>query len=40
MEDDSDLGCMSALRAWTKDLVDACEDADLLDFVYKLLLNG
>lgn len=40
MEDDSDLGCMSALRAWTKELIDACTDADLLDFVYKMLLNG
>lgn len=37
MEDDSEFGSLNILRAWTKDLVDACEDAELLDLVYKLL---
>lgn len=40
MEDDSDLVLLVPLRDWTKALVDACQDASLLDFVYKLLLNG
>ena len=40
MEDDSDLALLSRLREWTKVQVEACEDASLLDLVYKLLLNG
>lgn len=40
MEDDSDLLLLVPLREWTRALVDVCEDVSLLDFVYKLLLNG
>lgn len=40
MEDDSDLGVLTLLREMTKELVELCEDAGLLDFVYKMLLNG
>ena len=36
MEDSSVL----LLREWVKELAGACEDAELLDFVYKLLLIG
>lgn len=40
MEDDSDLGVLTLLREMTKELVERCEDAGLLDFVYKMLANG
>lgn len=40
MEDDSDLGVLTLLREWTKEQVELCEDVSLLDFVYKMLVNG
>ncbi len=41
MEDDSELvGCLHLLKVRTKELVEACADLELLDLVYKLLLNG
>ena len=40
MEDDSELGVLALSRELTKELVERCEDAGLLDLVYKLLLNG
>lgn len=38
MEDDIDLGLLAPLREMTKALVDACQDAGLLDLIHKLLL--
>ena len=38
MDGESDFISMQ-LKAWTKDLVDACTDMELLDLVYKLLLD-
>ena len=38
MEDDINLGSLAPLRELTKALIDACQDAGLLDLVYKLLL--
>ena len=40
MKEDGENGGLEILRAWTVELVEACEDADLLDLVYKLLLQG
>lgn len=33
-------GCLPLLRDWLKELAEACEDAELLDLVCKLLLIG
>lgn len=38
MEDDLDLVSLIPLREMAKTLVDACEDAGLLDLICKLLL--
>lgn len=38
MEDDIDLGLLTPLREMTKELVDACTDASLLDLICKLLM--
>lgn len=35
-----DGSCLPLLRDWIKELLEACEDAELLDLVCKLLLNG
>lgn len=40
MNESGDIGGLEILRAWTVELVKACEDAELLDLVYKLLLIG
>lgn len=41
MDGDSDLLLLlPSLREGTKALVDACTDVSLLDFIYKLLING
>ena len=40
MEDDSECSVVPQLREWVKAQVDACQDAELLDLVYKLLLQG
>lgn len=40
MEDDSDLVILASLREHIKAQVDACNDAGLLDFVYRLLAEG
>jgi hypothetical protein len=41
MEDDIEMvGGLHLLKVWTKELVEACADLELLDLVYKLLLNG
>ena len=40
MEDDIPLVSLTPLREMTKSLVDTCMDANLLDFVYKLLILG
>lgn len=40
MNESGEIGGLEILRAWTLELVEACVDADLLDFVYKLLLMG
>ena len=38
MDEESEFFSLQ-LKAWTKDLVDACTDMELLDLVYKLLLD-
>lgn len=40
MEDDSGLVPLAPLRDLTKVLVDACQDAGLLDLICKLLMNS
>lgn len=40
MSDESESGGLEILRAWIGELVRNCEDADLLDLVYKMLLIG
>lgn len=37
MDDDSERGILLRLREWVKEAAEACEDADTLDLVYKLL---
>ena len=40
MNNDGEEISLDILRVWTLELVKACEDVDLLDLVYKLLLIG
>ncbi len=40
MNENGEIGGLEILRAWTVELIEACEDLDLLDLVYKLLLIG
>lgn len=40
MGEDGESGCLEILRAWIGELVGSCEDVDLLDLVYKMLLIG
>lgn len=40
MNNEGEQISLDIVRAWTLELVKACEDADLLDLVYKLLLIG
>ena len=40
MNESGENGGLEILRAMTMELVKACEDAELLDLVYKLLLIG
>lgn len=40
MEDDIDLVSLTPLRDLTKALVDTCQDAGLLDLIYKLLMTA
>ena len=40
MKEDGESGGLEILRSWTMELVEACDDLDLLDLVYKLLLQG
>ena len=40
MNNDGEFGGLEILRDWTMELVKSCQDMDLLDLVYKLLLQG
>ena len=40
MENDGEYGDLQFLRGAIKEAAEECQDPDLLDLVYRLLLNG
>ena len=40
MKEETEQGDLQLLRKWVAELIEECEDRDLLDLVGKLLANG